>query len=403
MVGDRPLLRAHGLTKAFGGARALNEVDLTVLPGEVHGLLGENGSGKSTLIKILAGYHAPDAGELVVNGREASLPLGPGEPLRLRIENLQHEVSPEVEDELESAIGEVDRLSKPFAQEVDRAPQAEIAQDRARRGRPVAGAGPLPGLVEGGLGEGTEPVFERAVAAAMGVKKPCGLRRKARDMIAHFDGRPAETQDLEGRVARVREPARADVKHQRQRRFAVVERREVVRLPWADGGRMCWRQRKAFAVDHHAGGRAADVKNQMTFTMGVRRHRAIQRVKTSTPERTMCDRVSRTHRFPPRPSLCAVVVELIRRAGCGNRQIASPSVSRSMSLLHRTRCFAFILTRQPRGCDDSHGVSAVWGWQGRRGRWRPSRRAGRTGMDRSRSRARRSACRWRGQIRRIRC
>ena len=62
MVGDRPLLSARGLTKAFGGARALDEVDLTVLPGEVHGLLGENGSGKSTLIKILAGYHTPDSG-----------------------------------------------------------------------------------------------------------------------------------------------------------------------------------------------------------------------------------------------------------------------------------------------------------------------------------------------------
>jgi ribose transport system ATP-binding protein len=86
MVGDRPLLNAQGLTKAFGGARALNEVDLTVLPGEVHGLLGENGSGKSTLIKILAGYHTPDAGRLVVNGREAPLPLGPGEPQRLGME-----------------------------------------------------------------------------------------------------------------------------------------------------------------------------------------------------------------------------------------------------------------------------------------------------------------------------
>ena len=86
MVGDRPLLDARGLTKAFGGARALNEVDLTVLPGEVHGLLGENGSGKSTLIKILAGYHTPDAGELFVNGREVPLPLGPGAPQRLGME-----------------------------------------------------------------------------------------------------------------------------------------------------------------------------------------------------------------------------------------------------------------------------------------------------------------------------
>jgi len=59
-----PLLEARGLTKSFGGALALDGVDLTVLPGEVHGLLGENGSGKSTLIKILAGYHVPDAGTL---------------------------------------------------------------------------------------------------------------------------------------------------------------------------------------------------------------------------------------------------------------------------------------------------------------------------------------------------
>ena len=86
MADDRPLLEAHGLTKAFGGARALNEVDLTVLPGEVHGLLGENGSGKSTLIKILAGFHTPDGGRLVVNGREVSLPLAPGEPQQLGLE-----------------------------------------------------------------------------------------------------------------------------------------------------------------------------------------------------------------------------------------------------------------------------------------------------------------------------
>jgi len=77
-TGTQPLLAARGLTKGFGGALALEGVDLTIFPGEVHGLLGENGSGKSTLIKILAGYHVPDGGELTVNGQEVSLPIPSG-------------------------------------------------------------------------------------------------------------------------------------------------------------------------------------------------------------------------------------------------------------------------------------------------------------------------------------
>jgi ribose transport system ATP-binding protein len=81
-----PLLEARGLTKSFGGALALDGVDLTVLPGEVHGLLGENGSGKSTLIKILAGYHVPDAGTLSVAGHDVRLPLRPGEYRELGFE-----------------------------------------------------------------------------------------------------------------------------------------------------------------------------------------------------------------------------------------------------------------------------------------------------------------------------
>jgi ribose transport system ATP-binding protein len=52
-----------------------------VLPGEIHGLLGQNGSGKSTFIKILAGYHAPDHGaKLAIGGKPVSLPLDPGTP-----------------------------------------------------------------------------------------------------------------------------------------------------------------------------------------------------------------------------------------------------------------------------------------------------------------------------------
>lgn len=77
MIGE-PRLALRGLTKSFGGARALSDVDLTILPGEVHGLLGTNGSGKSTLIKVLSGFHAPDAGELRIDGAPLPLPLPPG-------------------------------------------------------------------------------------------------------------------------------------------------------------------------------------------------------------------------------------------------------------------------------------------------------------------------------------
>ena len=57
-----PLVELRGVSKRFGGARALIDVDLRIEPGEVHGFLGQNGSGKSTLLKVLSGFHDPDAG-----------------------------------------------------------------------------------------------------------------------------------------------------------------------------------------------------------------------------------------------------------------------------------------------------------------------------------------------------
>ena len=62
-------LVATAVSKTFGATQALQELNLAIAPGEVHGMVGENGSGKSTLIKVLAGYHMPDRGaEVSVNG-----------------------------------------------------------------------------------------------------------------------------------------------------------------------------------------------------------------------------------------------------------------------------------------------------------------------------------------------
>jgi rhamnose transport system ATP-binding protein len=65
-----PLLKLKGIQKRFPGVHALRGVDFEVLPGEIHALLGENGAGKSTLIKIMAGVHKPDEGELTFSGQK---------------------------------------------------------------------------------------------------------------------------------------------------------------------------------------------------------------------------------------------------------------------------------------------------------------------------------------------
>jgi ribose transport system ATP-binding protein len=70
----------RGIRKTFGPTVALGRVDLEVLPGEVHALVGENGAGKSTLMKVLSGAHAPDDGEMELDGK----PYLPRNPLDAR-------------------------------------------------------------------------------------------------------------------------------------------------------------------------------------------------------------------------------------------------------------------------------------------------------------------------------
>ncbi len=68
-----PLLELHGVSKYFGGVRALHEVDLVLRAGEVVALVGDNGAGKSTLVKVISGVEHPDAGEFRVGGRTVGL------------------------------------------------------------------------------------------------------------------------------------------------------------------------------------------------------------------------------------------------------------------------------------------------------------------------------------------
>jgi len=66
-------LSTYQLTKRFGSFTALDSVSIEVRPGTVHALLGENGAGKSTLVKAIVGYHQPDVGAVLIDGREQAI------------------------------------------------------------------------------------------------------------------------------------------------------------------------------------------------------------------------------------------------------------------------------------------------------------------------------------------
>lgn len=68
-MSDDPIVQMTGIRKDFTGVRALDGVDFTLRPGEIHAVMGENGAGKSTLIKVLTGVHTPDAGDILLDGK----------------------------------------------------------------------------------------------------------------------------------------------------------------------------------------------------------------------------------------------------------------------------------------------------------------------------------------------
>lgn len=87
-----PVLEIRNVSKSFPGVRALDEVSMDVLPGEVHALLGENGAGKSTLMKIISGIIPKDTGEIFLDAKPVHF-LSPRDALDAGVVLVQQELS----------------------------------------------------------------------------------------------------------------------------------------------------------------------------------------------------------------------------------------------------------------------------------------------------------------------
>ncbi len=89
---SQPILELRGICKYFGGVHALEDVDLELYPNEVLALVGDNAAGKSTLIKIIAGVHQPNKGEILIDGKEIEI-HSPRAAMDLRIETVYQELA----------------------------------------------------------------------------------------------------------------------------------------------------------------------------------------------------------------------------------------------------------------------------------------------------------------------
>ena len=91
-AGVTPAAAVSGLSKSYGGIRALIDMDMTVEPGTVHAVVGENGAGKSTLMKILAGAVQADAGDITLDGHNVRI-TNPGDARRAGVGIVYQELS----------------------------------------------------------------------------------------------------------------------------------------------------------------------------------------------------------------------------------------------------------------------------------------------------------------------
>lgn len=73
-MSDTAAIELRGISKAFGPVQANKDISIKVMPGTIHGIIGENGAGKSTLMSILYGFYRADSGEIYINGKHTKIP-----------------------------------------------------------------------------------------------------------------------------------------------------------------------------------------------------------------------------------------------------------------------------------------------------------------------------------------
>ncbi|MEP4246833.1 ATP-binding cassette domain-containing protein [Tateyamaria sp.] len=126
-----PLLEMRNISINFGGIKAVDDVTIDVMPGEVVGLLGHNGAGKSTLIKILAGAYQKDSGEIYVDGKRVEI-NNPRDARDLNIETIYQTLA--LSDNLDAAsnlfLGR--EITTPFGLVDDTKMEAESRKIMAR-------------------------------------------------------------------------------------------------------------------------------------------------------------------------------------------------------------------------------------------------------------------------------
>jgi ribose transport system ATP-binding protein len=189
-VAADPVLEMRGIVKIYPGVTALDGVDFSVLPGEVHALVGENGAGKSTLMKILAGADTKDAGTVSIDGTEVHV-TSPQEAMRLGVSIIY--------------------------QEFNLVPYMNAAEN-IFLGREPAGA--VPGVID----------FRRMYADAQRIVDELGVPLDVRAPIDHLSVAQQQMVEIakatsrKSRIIAMDEPSATLTEHELENLFALIRR-----------------------------------------------------------------------------------------------------------------------------------------------------------------------------------